>query len=170
MLCATMTFVVIRSRLWDMLPSWLQSFLRFRLVKFFIAGLPITCLGLGLYAIEVSGFGADKLQMRPINWVVLTGIGYTLNRLVWGERNTPKCSSGIKFYAVALACSAFSFSLYSWLTLHYDTQYLIAQLLTAATIGGPHYAINNLFVFRRSKTITVRASGILPEAPPPIYL
>ncbi|MBI2592235.1 hypothetical protein HYW36_02040 [Candidatus Saccharibacteria bacterium] len=125
-----------------------------RLLLFAAAGVPLTAIGLGLYYVEVSHLDANKFAVRPVNWVVLTGLGFMLNWLIWRERRSPKCLSGVKFYLVAVVCSGLSFSLFVLLTLTADLQYLLAQVVTGATVGLPHYIINDKGVFiRKSKTV-----------------
>jgi len=154
MLCATMTIVAVRSRLWDSIPGWLKTVLQCRQVRFAAAGTPLTGLGLGIYYIEVSHLDANKFAVRPINWVALTGLGYLLNWLIWRERRSSKGASGLKFYLAALACSGCSFSLFTWLTLHVGLQYMLAQVITAVAIGLPHYVVTDRLVFTRPKTAT----------------
>jgi putative flippase GtrA len=154
MLCATVTFVAIRSQLWGMTPSRLQTFLRYRVVKFALSGAVLLGIGLGIYTLEVSVIGWDKLYVRPANWVLMTFIGYIANWLIFHEREAPKALSGVKFYAVAVLCSAASNSLFFWLNYRLGIYYLLAQLIAAPAVGVPHFVVLDRRVFTRAKSKT----------------
>ncbi len=155
MLCATVTLVAARCWLWGVLPGWLQTFLRLRLVKYTAAAIPLTVVGLLIYWIEVSVFDANKLAVRPFNWVLTTSIGFAINWAIWRERRSPKYSSGVKFYAVAVLCSVCSFSLFALLSFDLGLQYLLAQVVAGVAVGLPHYLVNNRMVFRQMKAAPV---------------
>ena len=139
MLSATVVLVAARGRLWGLLPHRLQLLLGFRVVRFALAALPLFALGLGVYYVEVSCFDANMYYVRPVNWVVLTFVGFVVNWYVFHERQAPKASSGLKFYAVAGVCAFVSNSLFLGLNAGLGIYYLLAQVIAGLIVGLPHY-------------------------------
>lgn len=139
MLSATAVIVAARGWLWGLLPGWLQTLLSYRLVRFALAALPLFALGLAVYYVEVSYFDANMYYVRPVNWVVLTFLGFVVNWYVFQERQAPKASSGLKFYGVAVAASFASNSLFVGLHAGLGLYYLLAQVIAGLIVGLPHY-------------------------------
>jgi hypothetical protein len=150
-LCATVTIMAARRRLWDILPSWLQTILNYRLARFALAAIPLSGLGLGVYYIEVSRFDANMYYVRPVNWVALTFIGFVVNWLIFAERQVPKGRSGLKFYLAAGLCSVASNGLFVWLHTNFGLYYLLAQMVAGLIVGLPHYFALSWGVFTRMR-------------------
>ena len=137
---------------------WLRILRRNRYGRwalFTIAGTTTTGIGVGLYYAEVSGLDLNKFVMRPVNWPLMTLIGFGVNWLIFRERKPGKTASGLKWCFVALVFAGGSNLLYAALTVQYDIQYIQAQLITAASMGLPHYVIVNMGVFKRKRKTAV---------------
>jgi putative flippase GtrA len=119
-----------------------------RLLLFAAAGLLTTALGLGLYYVEVSLLDINKYAVRPVNWPLMTLISFLVNLLIFGSRRVSKKRSGIRWFIVAVGCSGCSFSVFTLLNASAGVQYLLAQVITGAIVGIPHYAVTHLKVFQ----------------------